>query len=182
MKFEYKKFDSTDVDFEKQFSEYNENFYNILSETYPNFYGKTYHSERIVKGKAVLYVAKWQNKLIAASYVKRNNRRGGIAVLKSFRRKGIATQLIINSLDQFPNQYTILSTNLSHSHKMLSLVKKLDFVYAKSIRELEDIVGQEFFLLKNFKRTNERLVFDRISLRRNLERKELTLMYFNKNR
>lgn len=182
MKIEYKRFDSTAINFNAEFSEYENSFYEILAQAYPNYYGEAYHSERIRKGKAVLYIALDLNKVIGASYVKKNNRRGGTAVVKKYRRKGIAEELVRISLNDFPKQYTILSTDLSHSHKMLSLVKKLGFLNATKVENIKNIIGNEFSLLTNFREIDGRLIFDRNSSRRNQTRKKLTLMYYQRNK
>ncbi|MEQ9263106.1 MAG: GNAT family N-acetyltransferase [Owenweeksia sp.] len=177
MKLEYRKYNSVDIDFEKKFSKYHEMFYDVLSQAYSNYYGRAYHSARIKNGQAVLFIALHKNIVVGASYVKKNNRRGGTAVLKNFRRNGIAEKLVKFSLTEFPNQYSILSTDLPHSYKMLALLSKTGFVCVKTIDEVQLIVGKEFHLLKNFVKTKNRLVFDRVSSTRSIERKKLTLMF-----
>jgi hypothetical protein len=168
-----------DKDFETTFSKYETAFFEILSNAYTSYYGPDYHKKRIIDGKAILYLAFADNKLVGVSYVKRNFRRGGTAIFPAaYRQQGIAESLVKLSLIDFPKQYSILSTDLEHSHKMLSLMDKLGFKRASSIDEVKEIVGDEFHLLSNFRDIDGYLVFDRDSKRRGGEkRRRLTLTH-----
>lgn len=174
----YKRLDTLDPNFENDFSEYENLFYNILSESYSIYYGIGYHKDRIKKGKAIIYLGLVDNVLVAVSYVKRNFRRGGTAVYpEQYRRLGLAEKLVELSLLDFPKQYTILSTNNEHSHKMLSLMKKLGFKMATTEKEINEIAGNEFSLLSNFRYFNDYFVFDRESEKRCTKRDFLTLLH-----
>ena len=178
MDIQLKRLDTLDPNFETLFSEFEQSFYDILSSSYSTYYGKDYHSYRIRKGQAVLYVAFVDNSLVAVSYVKRNLRRGGTAVFPAeFRKLGLAQQLVEMSLKDFPKQYTILSTNFEYSHKMLNLMKKVGFKKATTIEEIKSIVGEEFCLLSNFRQFEDYFVFDRESEKRNSKREFLTLLH-----
>lgn len=178
MVIEFKKLDSLDLNFEKMFSAYEVDFYNILSKSYTTFYGRSYHKDRIEKGNAVIYLGFVDNILVAVSYVKRNLRRGGIAVFPvRYRRLGLAENLVRLSLEDFPRQFTILSTNLKHSNKMLSLMQKIGFNKAMSEKEIKNILSEECLLLNNFRHLNGYFVFDRLSVKRNSKRECLTLLH-----
>jgi len=161
-----------------QFSEISHLFYKILSNSYTTYYGNDYHNERIRSGQAILYIAFVDEKLVAVSYVKRNRRRGGTAVFPiKYRKIGLAKKLVEMSLDDFPEQYSILSINHDYSHKMLSLLIKVGFRKASSIEELKNIIGEEFHLLSEFRDINGYLVFDRESDKREVKRQSLTLLH-----
>ncbi len=178
MTIEYKRLDSLDPNFEQCFADFEDFFYDILLKSYSIYYGKDYHKERIRKGQAILYVAFVDQKLVAVSYVKRNQRRGGTAVYpEAYRKLGLAQKLVELSLIDFPKQYTILSTNFEHSYKMLSLMQKVGFKKATSIEEIQAIVGNEFCLLSNFRIFNNYFVFDRESEKRETKREFLTLLH-----
>jgi len=178
MRIEYKVLDTLDPTFEQAFSEYKFDFYFILSKSYSIYYGNFYHSDRIKSGKAILYLGLIDNKLVAVSYVKRNCRRGGIAVYpEKYRRLGLARNLVKLSLKDFPRQYTIISMNNEHSHIMLSLMNKLGFKMATSEKEIRQIVNDEFALLSNFRFYKGNFVFDRESSRREEKREFLTLLH-----
>ncbi|MEP7198089.1 MAG: hypothetical protein ABI851_16345, partial [Saprospiraceae bacterium] len=178
MNIELKRLDTLDPNFENIFSEFEDTFYDILSNSYSTYYGKDYHSDRIRKGHAVLYVAFVDNSLVAVSYIKRNLRRGGTAVYPpEYRKLGLAQQLVEMSLKDFPNQYTILSTNFEYSHKMLNLMEKVGFKKATTINEIKSIVGGEFSLLSNFRQFQNYYVFDRESEKRETKREFLTLLH-----
>ncbi len=175
---EFTKLDSLEFNFENEFSKIEDQFFEVLSNSYNIFYGKDYHKKRIVEGQAIIYIGFVDKKLVAASYVKRNLRRGGIAVFpENYRRLGLAKNLIQISFVDFPKQYTIISTNLDHSYVMLSLMKELNFKNASSIDEIKNIVDEEFCLLSNFRSYNGFLIFDRESERREIKREALTLMH-----
>lgn len=178
MVIEYKILDSLDPNFENEFLVIENSFYEILSKSYSIYYGKNYHEDRIRKGQAILYIAFVDTLLVAVSYVKRNKRRGGTAVFpEKYRKLGLAKNLVELSLKDFPNQYTILSTNFEHSHKMLSLMKNAGFKMAKSENEVKQIVGSEFALLSNFREFESYFVFDRESEKRESKREFLTLLH-----
>lgn len=178
MTIDYKRLDSLDPNFENNFSEYECDFYDILSKSYSIYYGKDYHKDRIRNGQAVLYIGFVDKVLVAVSYVKRNKRRGGTAVYpEQFRKLGLAKKLVELSLIDFPNQYTILSTNFEHSHKMLTLMKNAGFKMATTENEIKEIVGSEFSLLSNFRFANDYFVFDRESEKRETKREFLTLLH-----
>jgi len=178
MNIELKRLDTLDPNFETLFSEFEISFYEVLSNSYSTYYGEDYHKDRIRKGQAILYVAFVDNKFVAASYVKRNLRRGGTAVFPpEFRKLGLAQRLVEMSLKDFPKQYTILSTNYDYSYKMLNLMDKLGFKKAETKEEIKSIVGDEFCLLSNFRLHNGYFVFDRKSEKRNSKREFLTLLH-----
>lgn len=178
MDIKLKRLDSLDPNFEKEFSKFEGSFYSILSNSYSIYYGQDYHKERIRRGQAILYVAFVDNILVAVSYVKRNKRRGGTAVYpEQYRKLGLAKQLVEMSLIDFPNQYTILSTNLEHSIKMLALMEKVGFKKATTKDEIQNIVGDEFKLLSNFRDFSTYFVFDRESETRDSKRDFLTLLH-----
>ena len=178
MNIELKRLDTLDLNFENEFSKFEASFYHILSSSYSTYYGKDYHSDRIRKGEAILYIAFVDNTLVAVSYVKRNLRRGGTAVYPpEYRKLGLAQQLVVMSLKDFPKQYTILSTNYDYSHKMLNLMKKVGFKTATTIEEIKSIVGEEYCLLSNFRQFEDYFVFDRESEKRNSKREFLTLLH-----
>ncbi|MCK9425998.1 MAG: hypothetical protein M0Q21_08180 [Ignavibacteriaceae bacterium] len=178
MNIEFKRLDSLDPNFEKNFSEFEDQFYDILSMSYSIYYGKEYHGDRIKNGKAIIYLGFVENILVAVSYVKRNLRRGGTAVYpEEYRRLGLAKKLVELSLKDFPKQFTILSTNNEHSHKMLALMNKVGFKMATREKEVKEIVENEFSLLSNFRFYNDYFVFDRESEKRETKRYFLTLLY-----
>lgn len=177
MTIEYKRLDTQDKNFEKEFSKFEDSFYEILLKSYSIYYGRDYHNDRIRTGNTILYIAFADNILVAVSYVKRNRRRGGTAVLEEFRKLGLAKKMVELSLIDFPKQYTILSTNFEHSHKMLSLMKYVGFKMAITESEIQEIVGNEFTLLSNFRIYNGYFVFDRESEKREIKREFLTLLH-----
>lgn len=179
MEVNYLVIDSIRSDFQSYFGMYEHDFFYVLSKAYENYYGDEYHKKRIIESQAILYIALNNHKVIGVSYVKRNLRRGGIAIYPSeYRRNGIAENLIKLSLIDFPRQYSIISVNLEHSHIMLSLACKLGFKYAKSIEEIKQIVNNEFHLLFNFRKIKNYIVFDRKSERRTDKiRNSLTLVH-----
>lgn len=175
----YKKLDTADINFDNEFLCYRESFFNILSKTYPIYYGQDYHQERIQASKAVIYLVLVDNLLVGVSYVKRNLRRGGTAIFpEHFRRLGLAEHLVKLSLCDFPNQYSILSTDLPYSSKMLNLMSKVGFKNACDVEEIKKIVGEEFIFLSNFRKIDNRILFDRKSNRRSgVKREYLTLVH-----
>ncbi len=167
--------DTTEDFFETVFAKYNDDFLNILSKSFPSYYGDDYQLKRIVDGKSVIYLATVDGVLVGVSYIKRNLRRGGTAVFpEQYRRMGIAEKLIKESLKHFPKQYTILRAN---NHKMFSLMNKLGFKNAKSVQEIESIVQDEFPQLSDFSFLGDYLVFKRQSVKREKVRKGLTLLH-----
>jgi hypothetical protein len=178
MNIEYKRLDTLDENFEAEFLAVDRTFFKIMDKAYTTYYGEVYHKERIVDGKAIIYLAFADGELVGASYVKRNLRRGGTAVHpEKYRRLGLAEGLIRLSLADFPKQYSILSKNLEHSHKMLALMQKLNFKKAESVSEVKTILGEQFSCLSNFRYYDGYLIFDRESTRRNTRRENLTLMH-----
>lgn len=179
MTIDYKRLDTTSENFESTFSKYETTFFQILSNAYPTYYGLNYHKSRMIEGKAIIYLGYVDNILVGVSYVKRNFRRGGTAIYpERFRQLGIAENLVKLSLMDFPKQYTILSTNLEHSYKMISLMDKLGFKRAKTVGEIEEIVTTEFHLLSNFRQESNYIIFDRDSeRRRGIKRESLLLMH-----
>jgi hypothetical protein len=178
MEIEYLRLDSLDSNFRKKFSEFENEFYDILSKSYSIYYGQEYHMDRIRVGQSILYVAFVDKKLVAVSYVKRNKRRGGTAVYpETYRKMGLAKKLVELSLLDFPKQYSILSTNFEHSYKMLSLLQVIGFKMATTQKEIEGIVGYEYSLLSNFRSLDGYFVFDRESKKRESKREILTLLH-----
>lgn len=186
MNLEYKKIDTQSPDFEEDFREYEEYIFKILQDSYDDFYGNDYHKNRIIEGKVIIYLALDNQKLddqkiVGLSYVKRSNcRRGGTVVFPpKCRNKGIAQKLIELSLQDIPNQHTILSTNLKKSSIMLHVIQKMGFKKATSEKEIKGIVGKEEYenSLSNFQQYGEYFVFDRKSTRRQAKRKSVTLFY-----
>ena len=109
--------------------------------------------------------------------MKKNGRRGMVAVLEDYRKKGIAKALVKLSLKDFPFQYTIVSTDLEHSYKILSLFDRLNFQKANSERKIKEVAINEYFLFSNFRHYKKFFVFDRTSKSRNSKRKCVTLLY-----
>jgi len=179
MEIEYKRLDTTAENFEIEFSKCETKFFEILQNAYSTYYGLEYHKKRLFESQAIIYLGYAGEVLVGVSYVKRNFRRGGTAVYpEKFRQLGIAENLVRLSLVDFPQQYTILSTKLEHSHKMISLMDKLGFKRATSIIEVEKIVSTEFYLLSNFRYQDNFIIFDRDSDRRGgIKRESLTLMH-----
>ena len=173
----YLRMDSTDDNFQKIFNKHEDAISEIFLNSYNNYYGKEYHKKRIIEGKAIVYLCLFENVLVGASYVKRNLRRGSTAVLENFRRKGIAQKFLKMSLNDFPVQYTIISTNLPHSKKMLSLLGKFGFKMANSLEEIKKIANHECPYLNKFRYYKEFFVFDRKSRRRGINRTYLTFLY-----
>lgn len=179
MKIEFRRLDTTDKDFEIEFSKCEAKFFEILSNSYQTYYGVEYHKKRVFESNSIIYLAYVDRFIVGVSYVKRNGRRGGTAIYPEvYRRQGLAENLIKLSLIDFPKQYSILSTNLEHSHKMLKLMEKLRFKHASTIEEIKSFAGNEVHLLSNFRLKNNYLIFDRSSERRDgLKREMLTLVY-----
>lgn len=179
MTIKYQRIDTTEKNFKEEFSKCEKTFFEVISNAYPIYYGLFYHKKRIIEGKAIIYLGYIDDFLVGVSYVKQNFRRGGTAVFpEKYRQLGIAENLVKLSLADFPKQYTILSTKLEHSYKMLSLMDKLGFKKAASIEEIEKIVTTEFHLLSNFRQENDYIIFDRNSERRGgIKRESLILMH-----
>lgn len=179
MKIEYKRLNTADKNFKEEFSMCETSFFQILSNAYQTYYGLEYHKKRIMDGRSIIYLAYVDNVLVGVSYVKCNCRRGGTAIHPdNYKRLGIAENLVKLSLTDFPKQYSILSTNLEHSHKMISLMDKLGFKRASSVEEIQKVVGDESYLLSNITTENNYTIFDRKSERRGgSKRSSLTLMH-----
>jgi len=149
-----------------EFLEFENSMFRILENSYDVFYGNKYHKVRMTEGNANIYLAYDNEGLVGLSYIKKSNgkykKRGGTVVFPpAYRRKGIATQLVRNSLIDIPNQYTILSIG----SEMLSIVQKIGFKRANTIDEIKEIVGEEEFkLFSNFRQKYYYLVFDRKSI------------------
>src|ERR1700741_1045347 len=125
MNFQVIKLDMLDQGFSKDFEEYKQSFLNIIRESLSNYYGDDYQLERIKEGNSILYLGVYNNKLVGASYVKRNGRRGVTAIYPdNYRRFGGAEKLILASFEDFPEQYTIIR---SENSIMINLLKKLGF-------------------------------------------------------
>lgn len=179
MKIEYKRLNTADKNFKEEFSFCETSFFQILSNAYQTYYGLDYHKKRIIDGKSIIYLAYVDSVLVGVSYVKCNCRRGGTAIHPvNYKRIGIAENLVKLSLTDFPKQYSILSTNLEHSHKMISLMDKLGFKRARTVEEIQKVVGDEFYLLSNFRLESDYMIFDRESERRGGSKRQfLTLMH-----
>lgn len=173
----YLRMDSTDDNFPKNFNKYKNAIFKIISNSYEIYYGNEYHKKRIIEGKALVYLCFFKNALIGVSYVKKNGRRGMVAVLEDYRKKGIAKALVKLSLKDFPFQYTVVSADLEHSYKIISLFDRLNFQKANSERKIKEVAINEYFLFSNFRHYKKFFVFDRTSKSRNSKRKCVTLLY-----
>jgi len=174
----YKKFDILDSNFQENFRKYERSFLQLLQNCYQEFYGNSYHSDRIRQSSSIVYLALNNDSLVGASYVKRNLRRGGTVVAPEYRGMGVGEHLVKMSLTDFPHQYSILSTNLNYSHRMLSLMEKVGFKKAMGVEIIKTIVGEEFECMSNFRIENGYFIFDRESKRRNgVKRIGLTLLH-----
>jgi len=156
--------------------------FKILENSYDgDFYGEVYHETRMKEGNACIYLVYDNKKLVGLSYIKNYGRkyikRGSTVVFPpEYRRKGIATKLIKESLEDFPSQYTILSVG----SKMLSIVETIGFKRADTEEKIKEIVGEEEFKLFDFEHSEKKgeyFVFDRNSVRRQAKRKSVTLLY-----
>ncbi|MBS3915556.1 MAG: hypothetical protein KG003_13760 [Bacteroidetes bacterium] len=177
MKIEYTRLNTADANFEKEFSKCEKSFFEILSNAYQTYYGIEYHKKRMIDGKSIIYLAYVDNVLVGVSYVKFNCRRGGTAIYPDkYKRLGLAENLVKLSLTDFPKQYSILSTNLEHSYKMISLMNKLGFKRAMTVEEIQKVVGGEFHLLSNFRLDNEYMIFDRESERRGGSKRQFLIL------
>lgn len=166
---------TTDSDFAAKFLPYRREFLEILSHSYTSYYGDDYQLKRLVEGGATLYVALVDGRLVGASYLKPNLRRGGTAVYpENYRRQGIAEALARASLIDYPQQYTILSDT---NEKILSLMHKLAFKGATSVEEIRGIVKDDFTHLSNFAWRGKNFVFTRNSTKRAETRENLTLLH-----
>ena len=175
MNIEIIKLDTVDCTFQKEFTKYKDEFLTILLNSYQSYYGDDYQIKRLIEGKSVIYLALVDDKLVGVSYIKRNLRRGGTAVFpEEYRRKGIAENLVKESLKLFPKQYSILRVD---NYKMLSLMEKLGFKKAKYIHEIENIVQDGFSQLFDFENSGEYLIFKRHSIKREVERERVTLVH-----
>ena len=86
MNIEYFKIDSSNSNFEFEFFKIKDSFFQILENTYPNYFGRNYHLNRIIESKAVIYLATLESNLIGVSYVKRNLRREHEREIKLFHQ------------------------------------------------------------------------------------------------
>ena len=178
METKYIKIDTQSADFDEKFSKYEESISYILQNSYEDFYGFDYHKRRMTEGKSIIYLAFTNEILIGVSYVKQNKRRAVTAVFpEKYRGQGIAKFLVKLSLKDFPQQYSIISTNLNHSHIMINILKKIGFKKVETEEQIKMIVEEEYGLLENFRKENGYLLFDRKSNRRNNKRESLTLLY-----
>jgi len=178
MKVNYIRIDTQSTDFDKEFSKYEKGISYILQSSYEDFYGFDYHKQRMIEGKSIIYLAFVNEILIGVSYVKKNKRRAVTAVFpEEYRGQGVAKFLVKLSLKDFPQQYSIISTNLNHSYIMISILQKIGFKKVETEEQIKMIVGEEYGLLENFRKENGYLLFDRKSNRRNNKRELLTLLY-----
>lgn len=166
---------AADPYFEQLFEKYREQFFVIMSHSYRSYYGNDYQWNRVVDDRATIFLALVDDDLVGVSYVKQNLRRGGTAVWpEEFRRRGIAERLIIESLELFPRQYTILRVS---NYPMLNLMEKMGFQRAIDPDEIAGIAPEEFTHLLDFKFVGEYLVFKRYSLKRQVVRGDLTFLH-----
>jgi hypothetical protein len=166
---------TTKNSFDIAFKNYKQDFLKVLSNSYKIYYGDDYQLRRIIEEKSVLFFAIVNNTVVGASYVKANLRRGGTAVFpEQYRRMGIAEALVKESLKIHPRQYTILKVD---NFKMIALMEKLNFKKASSDQEIKAIVKDEFSQFSDFKFSEEYLVFNRYSVKREAHREALTLLH-----
>ena len=168
------RLDTLDSRFADDFEGYQDSFLCVLSHSYDSYHGDAYHLRRLREGQAILYFAVVDRTVVGASYVKRNLRRGGTAVEPGFRRMGIAEKLISMSLDDFPEQYSILSAANSG---MIALLLKLGFASATSIEQAREVTRDEFGYLSDFELSAGVLLFRRHSQKRSTDRDLQTLLY-----
>ena len=166
---------SSDENFAARFAEVERGCLTVLERSYPTYYGDDYQLRRIVEDRCTLYLAMHGDLVVGVSYVKENLRRGGTAVYPDqYRRRGIAESLTRASLQDFPQQYTILSIR---NEKMIALMRKVGFRFARSVQEIKMIVKSEFEILGDFSVSDDKVIFRRQSLKRGVERDDLTLLH-----
>ncbi|HEX3068308.1 MAG TPA: GNAT family N-acetyltransferase [Thermoanaerobaculia bacterium] len=170
------KLDTQLGNFTATFERYRAGFFAVLRKGYAGAYhGDGYHLRRIIRGRAVIYLATTaRDVVIGAAYIKRNRRRGGTSVDPRHRGQGVATALIQSSFAEFPEQYSIISVD---NDGMINLLLKLGFVRATSVAEIRAVTRGEFRYLSDFRADNGYMLFCRHSETRRAERKLLTLFY-----
>lgn len=169
------RLDALGRNFESNFGRHREGFFRVLSHSYAVYYGDDYHMQRIVGGRSIVYYMLANNEVVAASYVKRNCRRGGTAVYpEAYRRLGLAQALVTASLADFPEQYSILGLLQTN---MTQLLLRLGFVRAVSIEQIKSLTGEDFKFLSDFTMLDGSVVFKRYSVKRTADRETLILLY-----
>jgi hypothetical protein len=169
------RLDSLEASFLSDFHQHRDGFLNVLARSYAVYYGDSYHLSRITEGRSIVYFALVDGNVVAASYVKRNLRRGVTAVFPEiYRRYGLARMLIDASFNDFPEQYSIVElSNLP----MIALLQDLGFKRARCIDQVAAATGSDLPRLSDFSETAEGIVFKRYSEKRDSHRESLTLLY-----
>lgn len=169
------RLDTNDVTFAQEFATYREGYLNVLAHAYSPYFGDGYHMSRIAESNSILYFALAAGTVVGASYVKRNNRRGGTAVFPAeYRRIGLGKALVCASFADFPKQYSIVQAS---NQQMIALLSSVGFTRANAIEQVLHICGDDQDRLTDFSETPHGVLFNRISDRRTCVREDLTLLH-----
>jgi hypothetical protein len=167
------RLDTLAPDFLNLFATYRASFLDVLSNSYEDYFGDAYHLDRMLAGDSILYFAVSESEVVAASYVKRNRRRGGTAVRPGrWRRVGLAGALVRASFADFSDQYSIVSTR---NVAMVGLLLRTGFRRANALEHVRHATGADFSSLSNFLDSADGLTFTRQSGKRGAAREQLAL-------
>lgn len=166
------RLDTLDSAFETSFEPYRQFFLRVLASSYDVYHGDAYHTQRIVEGRSIIYIALSDGEVVGVSYVKRNLRRGGTVVRAEYQRRGIAEQLVRASIEDFPTQYSILSPL---NTGMMRLLLKAGFRRAMTVDEVRAFTAEDF--LYGFVESAEGILFSRRSQHRPVDRELITLLF-----
>jgi len=166
----------TGSDFAERFEPFKSQFFAVLAKSHGGeYYGDDYHFRRIVEGRSTLYIATTGSVVVGVSYVKTSLRRGATAVFpEQYRRLGIAEKMVLASLYDFPQQYTIVNTS---NTAMISLLKKVGFKEATSVEEIKSIAKDEFSHLIHFETTVGHILFQRYSIKRATVKEHVMMLH-----
>jgi hypothetical protein len=169
------RLDAADQGFLDAFESHKNTFFRVLRESYGDYFGDEYHLGRMLNERSIVYFFHVDQLVVAASYVKRNKRRGGTAVYPpEFRRHGLAEAIVRVSFVDFPTQYSIVDVD---NAAMSRLLLKVGFRRASSVEQLQRFTGLDFALLSNIATTQDGLTFVRHSDRRAMDRHALALYF-----
>lgn len=124
----FKKFNLAKPSEHQKFQAYKDEFLRLLANSYRKYFGNERYIRKIQKRNLTIILAVHKQKVIGCLIIKAYEKMSGLAVAHEFRRKGVASALVMQAQKEFDYLYGEVQIK---SQDMRGLLDKLRFRIVK---------------------------------------------------
>jgi len=120
---EIKEFDLSDESEFEVFSKYVNDFLSVMSNAYgSNYWSNKIYKQKIEKRRLIISIAydNSNNEAVGAILVKHRGKLSGIAVIRNYRRNGVARYMLKKMIIKFPSLFVEVGTDNTVMKKLLT--------------------------------------------------------------